>query len=124
MGRKFTCKQMIDALENTKGMVYLASQELGCSYKTVYNYIKAFPSVKVAYDTFNKRMGDIAEQKLFGLIEEGDIRAINFYLSTKGKDRGYTKHETLDITSQGQALGTPLADAFKLALEKAYGSDS
>jgi hypothetical protein len=35
-------------------------------------------------------LGDLAEKKLYDLIEAGDYRAIVFYLSTMCRDRGYT----------------------------------
>lgn len=94
---RFTCQNIIDALEETKGMVYLAADVLGCSHTTVYNYIKRHPSVKEAYDRHSGRMTDKTEQKLFSAIEEGKPWAITFYLGTKGKDRGYTRKEEREV---------------------------
>jgi hypothetical protein len=34
-------------------------------------------------------MGDKAEKKLYELVEQGDLRAVSFYLSCCHKDRGY-----------------------------------
>ncbi len=36
--QKFTQAQVIDALRETKGMVYLAAKRLGCKAQTIYNY--------------------------------------------------------------------------------------
>ena len=47
---RFTAKDMIEALKKTKGMVYLAAKELGCSHTTVYNYIKRYASVRQEYE--------------------------------------------------------------------------
>jgi hypothetical protein len=43
---KWTADQMIAALKETKGMVYLAAELLGCAPKTVYSYAQRFPTVQ------------------------------------------------------------------------------
>ena len=52
----------------------------------------------MALKELREALGDLAERKLYDLIEAGDFRAITYYLSTMGKSRGYT------VTFAGTAL--------------------
>lgn len=98
---KFTCAQIIEALTTARGMVYLAARELGCSHQTVYNYIRRHPSVRVAWEKETGLMGDRAELRLYQAILDDKPWAITFYLSTKAKDRGYTKRQEITGTEGG-----------------------
>jgi hypothetical protein len=46
---------------------------------------------------------DLAEGKLIGHLQSGSLDALKFFLSTKGKDRGYSKR--IEATGKG---GAPL----------------
>jgi hypothetical protein len=92
MGRKakYTVAQMIAALRQTKGMVYLAADVIGCHADTVYEFAKRHPSVQEAIDHEREKILDIAEISLAKKIMDGDDGMIRFILQTRGKKRGYT----------------------------------
>ena len=96
--QRYTAKQVIEALTITRGMVYMAAEKLGCDPKTVYNYIDRYESVKEALDGANGRALDKSETALMKQIEKGNIIAIKYHLSTKGKHRGYTAEVEVDVT--------------------------
>jgi hypothetical protein len=98
---RYTCGEVIAALKRTKGMVFLAAQELGCSHQTVYNYINRHPTVAAAKKEAEGKVGDTAELKLYQAILNGEHWAITFYLATKGKDRGYTKRQEIVGKDEG-----------------------
>lgn len=89
----YTCEQVIQALQKTKGMVYLAARELGCHHQTIYNHIEKNPSVKRAWQAEHGKVGDSAELRLYQAIMNEEHWAITFYLRTKGKDRGYVERQ-------------------------------
>jgi len=86
---KFTQKEVIDALRSSGGIISLAARKLGCSRTTIYNYIQRYSKIREAYEEIIETWLDIAEMKLLQKILEGDLRAIIFYLRTKGASRGY-----------------------------------
>ena len=91
---KFTASQIIEALDQHKGMVYLAAKALGCSHQTIYNYAKRHPTVQEAIDRNRGQVLDTAELSLYNAILREEHWAITFALRTIGKDRGYAeKHE-------------------------------
>ena len=95
---KFTVTQICQALDSTRGMITLAADRLRCSPSTIYNYIDRHPRIQELIDAHNERMVDKAEYNLTDKIEEGDLGAIKYVLSTKGKKRGYGEEMKHDVT--------------------------
>jgi hypothetical protein len=91
---RYTVDQVIQALKDTKGMVYLTAQVLKCTANTVFSYCERYPAVEQAKHDARGEMLDICELKLFQAVQKGEPWAIAFCLKTLGKDRGYVeKHE-------------------------------
>lgn len=93
--RRFTKAQIQVALEKTKGMVYLAADNLGCSAETVYDYMRRYPDVRAEWERQSGKVTDTAELKLFQAIIAGEHWAIAFYLRTKGRNRGYVERNEI-----------------------------
>ena len=100
--QRYTAAQVIDALERTKGMVFLAAKILGCSHVTVYNYAKRYASVKKAIDANRGEVIDVAELKLFEAIRAGEHWAVAFALKTIGKHRGYVERQEFQRINEGE----------------------
>jgi len=92
---KLTQDQVIDALTRTKGMVFLAAKQLGCTHATIYNYINRYPAVAKAKELAEGQILDTAEIKLFEAVLNGEAWALSFVLKTKAKLRGYTERHDL-----------------------------
>lgn len=103
--QKFTQQQVIDALKETKGMVYLAADRLGCEAQTIYNYRDRYPAVKAEMEAQDGKIDDIAEMKLYQALLAGESWAVQFRLRTKGKHRGYVEKSVTEVTGKdGDAL--------------------
>jgi hypothetical protein len=87
----YTAAQMIAALHECKGMVFLAARRLGCSPQTIANYCKRYPSVQAAKDAERGELIDTAELKLWQSVEKGEAWGISLVLKTLGKERGYVE---------------------------------
>lgn len=109
----YTAEQMIAALNDTKGMVYLAAKRLGCSYQTVLTYCARHPTVQAAKDGHRGEMIDTAELKLWQSIQNGEAWGISLALKTLGKDRGYVER-----TEQTGKDGAPLNEVVKVVMSK------
>jgi len=101
--RKYSTDEIIDALEKKRGGVYIAADELGCSYKTILRRAKIVQAVQDTIDKYRHRRTDIAEMRLDKAILDGEPWAILFQLKTQGKKRGYV--ERSEITG---ADGAPI----------------
>mgnify|MGYP001619479343 CR=1 FL=1 len=92
---KFLPEQVIEAIQNTRGMVSLAARHLGCEADTVRNYAKRYPQVAAAIKEERESVKDIAELVLFKKIQEGEPWAVCFFLKTQARDRGYVERQEL-----------------------------
>lgn len=97
---KFTQQQVIDALRETKGMVYLAADRLGCEAQTIYNYRDRYPAVKAEMEAQDGKIDDIAEMKLYQALLAGESWAVQFRLRTKAKHRGYIEKSVTEVTGK------------------------
>jgi hypothetical protein len=111
--QRYTAAQMIDALLETKGMVYYAAKRLGCDAETVQNYCKRYPSVQAAKDAQRGEFVDMAETRLWTSVDNGEAWGIAFTLKTIGKDRGYVER-----TEQTGKDGAPLNEVVKVIMSK------
>ena len=109
--QRYTQKQVIDALRETKGMVYLAAKRLGCEAQTVYNYRDRYPAVRAEMEQQDGEVDDAAEMVLFKAIMAGEPWAVQFRLRTKGKGRGYVERTQTEISG-------PAGGAIPIAIVK------
>ena len=58
--QRYTQAQVIDALKETKGMVYLAAKRLGCEAQTIYNYRDRYPAVRAEMEQQDGEVDDAA----------------------------------------------------------------
>jgi hypothetical protein len=102
---RYSATEVAQALIDTKGMVYIAAQRLGCTVETIRLYCKRYPSVQAARDAQRGMMLDAAELKLWQSIQNGEPWGIAFALKTIGKDRGYVeRHEQTGENGQAMVL--------------------
>ena len=90
---RYTAKQVANALTETKGMMFIAAQRLGCSMQTIRNYCERYPSVREVVDAQRGQMVDLAKLKLWQSIQNGEAWGITLCLKTIGKDRGYVERQ-------------------------------
>lgn len=96
--QKYTQKQVVAALMETKGLVYLAAKKLGCEPATIHNYAKRYAAVKEALVTARGEVVDVAEAALYKGLLAGEQWAVLFALRTLGKDRGYVERVQQEVT--------------------------
>jgi hypothetical protein len=97
-------KALLEALEQSLGVVTTACRKLGIARDFYYNQIKEDPEFRAKVEELGNVALDFAESHLHKRITEGSDAATIFYLKTKGKGRGYI--ERTEITGNG---GSPIA---------------
>ena len=97
MARKknITSKQIINALYKNGGFYTYAARQLGISRQAIYKRINNNPQIAEVYEDACEETLDLMENELIKLGKKGDLKAIIFYLKTKGKKRGYTEKAEL-----------------------------
>lgn len=104
--RKFSEKQVADALKANMGLVMRAARQLGCERNTIYRYIEEYPSCKEAKENGHEMLLDDAEIGLHKSIREQEGWAICFTLKTLGKERGFVEKQITEVSGPN---GEPLA---------------
>jgi hypothetical protein len=129
MGRteKFKPEDMVKAIEDSNGGVYLAARRLGCDPATITNYRRKYPEVELAITRCRGELIDEAESSLLSAIKAKEGWAVCFALKCLGKDRGYietqrTEHSGsigLDLT--GTDAGVPTREELVNRVKKHLG---
>jgi hypothetical protein len=114
--RRFTRAQVVEALRNAAGIYSGAAQMLGCAPNTIANYVDRSPKLQKLVREIQEQHLDLAETKLLTHLRDGNLKAVIFYLKTKGKVRGYS--ERTEVTGpNGRPLSLEL-DVTKLSDEE------
>jgi hypothetical protein len=111
---KYTKKEIIAALIETKGMVYVAARKIGCAANTIYNFAEKYPEVKQAMKQERGLMVDMAELHLHKAVTKGEPWAVSLTLKTIGKDRGYTERQEF-TGADGGAINISVSDIKNLS---------
>jgi len=88
---KLSVEELTCALTKCHGNIRKTADLLQRDYMSVYRYIKRNPEIAKIKDLLKEREIDYVEAELMKLIKAGDRTAIIFYLSTQGKERGWSK---------------------------------
>jgi hypothetical protein len=93
--RKFTDHEIVSALRETKGMVFLAAQKIGCNPDTIYERAKRSKAITAALRMERGRAVDAAELRLQAAVRNGEPWAIRMTLQCLGRSRGYLDNGAL-----------------------------
>lgn len=129
MGRpeKFKPEDVVKAIEDSNGGVYLAARRLGCDPATIVNYRRKYPEVDLAVTRCRGELIDEAESSLLTAIKAKEGWAVCFALKCLAKERGYietqrTEHSGsigLDLT--GTDAGMPTKEELVNRVQKHLG---
>ena len=110
----YTKDQVEDALRKGAGVLVRAARVLKREYgrpvtrQTLANYLERWPELKTVLTDVKETLKDTAEDGLVTALENAEPWAIQLYLKTQGKDRGYSekieveadvKHERPDLSA-------------------------
>lgn len=91
--RKPSRKRIIEKIRSCRGNISLIAKEFGYSRVSVYTWIQDDEEMLSALDDAREMKKDWVELKLDKQIEQGNWKAIQFFLETQAKDRGYVRKE-------------------------------
>ena len=95
---------LLKALEKSLGVVTIACKKSDIPRSTYYKWLKDDEEFRQQVKEIENVALDFAESQLHQQISDNSTAATIFYLKTKGKARGYTEKNELDITSGGNPL--------------------
>jgi len=102
MGNSYTAQDFIAAIPGTGGIISAIARKVGCEWETARAWIDKYPTVKRAYDAECEAMLDLAESTLLKNVKDGDTADAKWYLTKKGKRRGYGESVDINATIDGE----------------------
>lgn len=98
-------KALLDALEESLGVVTTACRLVGVDRGTFYNYYNDDPEFAAKVDDIENIALDFAESELYKQIGNGEVSSTIFYLKTKGKKRGYIEKSQQEFSGSIETTG-------------------
>lgn len=95
---KINKKNFKIALEGTYGVKSAIAQKLGVTRAAMTVFLQKNPELDAIRELESEKIIDIAENRLFKAVNDGEKWAIDKILSTKGKLRGYAPKEEIEHT--------------------------
>ena len=90
---------MLQALENSLGVVTVACKQSDTPRSTYYKWLKEDEEFAKSVKEIENIALDFAESQLHSQMKDGNTSATIFFLKTKGKKRGYVERSELDLSS-------------------------
>jgi hypothetical protein len=87
--------RVIEAIKGSGGIMSTIARRLEVSWHTAYKYTHNSEAARQALADEEERTIDLAESTLLKSIETGNTQDAKWYLSTKGKHRGYSERHEL-----------------------------
>lgn len=82
-------KAVLEAVQDSGGIMSTIARRLGVDWKTADNWVKRFDETKQALINEKETILDDAEGVILDRIKQGDDQSAKWYLSKIGKLRGY-----------------------------------
>ena len=102
--QQYNKNQLLAALKKSLGVVSAACQMCNIERSTFYNYMERDPEFKKQVEDLENYCTDYVETQFFKNIQNGNTAEILFYLKTKGRKRGYSEKQEIDLTSKGESI--------------------
>ena len=114
---KINKKNFIKAMEGSGGILANIARKLGVTRQAVSVFVQKNEDIQELLAQEEENINDLAEAKLVTKLNEGDMQAIKFRLTTKAKHRGYVERQEIDHSGEHKVNLITAAD-FRDAWQK------
>jgi len=87
---KLTKQKIKEAIPECNGVKKYLAEKLNVDRQTIYRYFARYPDLEEASQEYLDSVSDVAEHHLIEAVKAGNSWAVRYWLSTRGKNRGYT----------------------------------
>ena len=106
------------AVKDTFGVKSQIAKNLGCSRKTLYDWLHWHPEALELIQEEEERLIDKAEVNLSEALDKKDWKATEFVLKTKGRKRGFIERPEIQIIDKQNNLQITNESTYKFVIEK------
>ena len=109
--------QVASALYTSGGIISKAQRILGVSRSALTSFMDKNPSLKNIIKETKQKTIELCEEKVLDRIKAGDMPTVKFYLTTQGKEQGWTTRQ--EVTGKdGEDLMKPTEDDMESIIAK------
>lgn len=101
--KKPSIDTLLAAIKNSRGIVSTVARSLDVDWHTAERWIEASPTTKRAFEDETELLLDRAELNIAIEIQRGDLETSKWVLSRKGKKRGYSPKNEIELTDEREA---------------------
>ena len=94
----YKAQDFINAIPGSGGIISTIAARVGCDWSTAKKYITDYPTVAQVHQDECEKVTDLAETEIIKAIRNGDTHTAKWYLTMKGRERGYAKTERQEVT--------------------------
>lgn len=98
-----TPEEVAAALRQAHGLIAGAAKMLNMGRSTVFGYTRRYRVCADAIEEARETMKDLGEGQLYVAVQRGEPWAVQFYLRTQARDRGYGDHIDVAVVLQEEA---------------------
>lgn len=101
---KLSVKQICEAIKGTGGIKTAVAKKLNVHRQTIDRYEANYLTIRAALQEELNKVIDKAESNLFIKINEGDEDTSKWFLSRKGKNRGYSEKQEVEQSGEVKTI--------------------
>lgn len=105
---KYAVEAVEAALRAAAGVWSIAALRLGTSRNTIKDYVKRYPYLLEVIEDIDEGNLDLAESKLIVAVKKNAPWAVQMFLRTKGKKRGYSERQEITGPNGGPIQTVPI----------------
>lgn len=123
MAKKITKEQMLEAIQNSQGLVSKIQRHLkaitgeNICWEATERHIHRWQETEAAVKAEKEAMLDVAENQIYKELLNGDTATAKWYLKMKGKERGYEETPTFKLDN-GEPLNINLSGSGDMSPEE------
>jgi len=95
--KQYKSAEVMEAIDGSGGIMSTVASRLKCDWHTAKKYTEKWEMTKIALANEKELVLDLCEGVLLRSIRGGDTSDAKWYLSTKGRSRGFGARTTLDL---------------------------
>jgi len=100
MSKNYLKDEVLEAMQNSGGIMSTVAKRLGGDWHTAEKYVLKFAETRKALADEENKVLDICQQSLIKSIKDGNTQDAKWYLSTKGKHRGFSEKIINEMTGK------------------------
>lgn len=109
MAKNYKKQQVLDAVNNSAGVMEYVAQKLGCTWATARRYVDKWDETREAFDISECKLHTLAYKSFHKAIGSGERWAVERILDTSARRNGHgtVDHKLVDHKSSDGTMSPP-----------------